>query len=280
MRRVAIFGVGLIGGSFALALRQAGFSGEILGVSSPKTVETALSLGVIDRSVSVGEVVDSADFIYLAQPIFGIIDTLTAIGPRMRREVVITDAGSTKKEITDQARKSITQAFFVGGHPMAGKERAGVQNADPDLFRGRPYVLCPRAPGDVDHPEFQHLRDWITRIGARPVVLDASEHDRLVAFTSHAPQILSTALGSVLAGVDSAASVAGPGVLELTRLALSPFSVWRDIFRTNEANVHEALGLIIEKLNDIGKVLGSDDLAGEFERAAGGAQSIREQLGK
>jgi prephenate dehydrogenase len=278
MRSVAIFGVGLIGGSFALALRKAGFAGDIFGVSSPQTIEAALSLGVIDRGIGVEEAVDRADFFYLAQPILSILQIMAAT--RWPDDVVVTDAGSTKRQIAEQAAESIGNAFFIGGHPMAGKERAGVQNADADLFQGRPYVLCPRVPEDVDDPRFQDLRDWIIRIGAKPVILNASEHDRLVAFTSHAPQILSTALASVLDGIDGASSVAGPAVLELTRLAFSPFGIWRDILQTNEANVSEALSAVIAKLNEIKQILGSDELAQEFRRAASGAQKMREQPAK
>ncbi len=280
MRRIGIFGVGLIGGSFALALRQAGFEGEILGVSSTQTITAALSLGVIDRGVEADEALDSSDLVYLAQPIFGILDTLAAIGPKLRKQTLITDAGSTKKQIADQAGASVSSGFFVGGHPMAGKERAGVQNADPNLFQGRPYVLCPQSVDDVTDPRFQDLQHWITRIGARPVVLDAAEHDRLVAFTSHAPQILSTALASVLSEIEGAAAVAGPGVQELTRLALSPFSIWRDIFKTNESNVAEALSLLISRLEGISKTLGSEALGEEFRKAASGAEQLRRNPGK
>jgi prephenate dehydrogenase len=277
MKRVAIFGVGLIGGSFALALRQAGFDGEIVGVSSPKTIQAALGMGVVDRGVDACQAMDQADLIYLAQPISTIMETLATIGPMARAGTLITDAGSTKKDIVDQACRNIQNAFFVGGHPMAGKERSGIHEADANLFRGRPYVLTPAQPVDSGKPWFAEFSDWISRIGARPVILDADEHDRLVAFTSHLPQLVSTALASVLSGVEGISAVAGPGVLELTRLAQSPFGIWRDILTTNEKHIEEALRLLVTKLKEIQEDVTSAALEKEFERAATTARRLREK---
>jgi prephenate dehydrogenase len=278
MKRVAIFGVGLIGGSFALALRAAGFEGEIVGVSSPATIATAVELGVIEHGVDAEQAVEQADFIYLAQPISTIVDTLATIGPKLRAGTLITDAGSTKKQIVEQARASVGPANFVGGHPMAGKERSGVREADARLFQGRPYVLTPAHPGDDQASWFLELREWIGRMGARPIVLEADQHDRVVAFTSHMPQLLSTALASVLADVEGAPDVAGPAVLELTRLALSPFGIWRDILITNDKHVEEALSLLVARLQEMRKHVGSRALEVEFERAATSARNLRQKL--
>ncbi len=276
MQRVAVFGVGLIGGSFALALRRAGFKGEILGVSSPGTLEAALGLGVIDRAANTDQALEEADCIYLAQPIHKIIDLIEEIGPRARSGTLITDAGSTKSGILQQAFRYVRHATFLGGHPMAGKERSGVQEAVPELFEGRPYVLVPADPADWEKSEVQEFRHWVTLIGARPIVLGADQHDRLVAFTSHVPQLVSTALASVLADVAGAADVAGPAVLELTRLALSPFSIWRDIFATNDKHVEAALALLIAKLKDLENKVSSEALARDFERAAAAARTLRQ----
>ncbi|HSV13378.1 MAG TPA: prephenate dehydrogenase/arogenate dehydrogenase family protein, partial [Tepidisphaeraceae bacterium] len=139
MNTVAIAGVGLIGGSFALALRKAGFQGTIIGVSSPATVQKALSLGVIDEAMPLAEAVSAADLVYLAQPISQILETLDVLDT----DALVTDAGSTKAVICDRARRL---KRFVGGHPMAGKESRGVEHADADLFRGRPYVLTMHEP--------------------------------------------------------------------------------------------------------------------------------------
>lgn len=152
MNTVAIFGVGLIGGSFALALRSAGFRGRILGVSSPGTIRRALDLGVIDEGASAKAAAGAADLIYLAQPILRIIEILPEIDPWVNPEALVTDAGSTKGTIVERAG-SISRCQFLGGHPMAGREKRGVESAEADLFRGRPYVLTPRSEAELETPK-------------------------------------------------------------------------------------------------------------------------------
>lgn len=277
MRHVAIFGVGLIGGSFALALRRAGFTGDITGVSSPQTLEAAIAAGVIDRGADAVTAARECDFIYLAQPVSGIIAALERYGPLFRDDALVTDAGSTKAQIARAARAGVKHALFVGGHPMAGKERRGVQESDAGLFEGRKYILTPLQDRDVTTGAFHALSAWIERIGSTPVILDADEHDRLVAYTSHVPQLLSTALASVLAEVKGADQVAGPAVLELTRLALSPFEVWRDILSTNSGNVEAVLSALAAKLKTMAQMLDNGALADEFDRAAGAARLLREK---
>jgi prephenate dehydrogenase len=277
MRRVAIFGVGLIGGSFALALRRAGFTGEITGVSSPQTIKAALAAGVIDRGADGDTAARECDFVYLSQPVLGIIRALEQYGAVFRNDAIVTDAGSTKAQIAETARAYVKKALFVGGHPMAGKERRGVQESDAALFEGRKYILTPLAEEHVGSSGFQTLSSWIEMMGAVPVILNADEHDRLVAYTSHVPQLLSTALASVLSEVEAADKVAGPAVLELTRLALSPFDVWYDIFSTNTANIQAALTDVTAKLESMKEQLKSEALGAEFARAAAAARKLREK---
>ncbi len=143
IRTVAIAGVGLIGGSFGLALREAGFEGELLGVSSPPAIEAGLRSGAIERAATLEEAAATADVIYLAQPVDRILKTLEQLGPIARQNCLITDAGSTKTAIVQRASDCIRLTTFLGGHPMAGKEQRGSQAAEAALFRGRPYVLTP-----------------------------------------------------------------------------------------------------------------------------------------
>jgi prephenate dehydrogenase len=264
---VSVVGVGLIGGSFALALRQAGFAGRIIGVSSQPAIEAALARGVIDEALPLAEAASVSDFIYLAQPIERILETIGVIDAYAKAGALITDAGSTKVAIVNRAAASIHRARFIGGHPMAGKESRGVEQADADLFRGRPYVLTSREPG---------LESWIERIGARLVVMTAEEHDRLVAFTSHLPQLISTALASVIGAQADAAKVAGPAAVDLTRLALSPYDIWRDIFATNANSVDAALGAFIAKLEELRATLRSPEMEQAFESAAAAAKALRQ----
>ena len=132
-----------------MALRKAGFGGRIIGVSSPRTIEAARKRGAIDEQASLGYAVPWADLVYLAQPISRIMSTIEDIGPHLREGALVTDAGSTKAEIVAQAGRFIRKAQFLGGPPMAGKEKRGVEEADPDLFAGRTYVLTPEGPRDL-----------------------------------------------------------------------------------------------------------------------------------
>lgn len=277
MDTVAIAGVGLIGGSFALAIREAGFRGAILGVSSPPTIEAALALGVIDEGVTLHEAAQRADLIYLAQPILSIVDALAEIGDRARPGTLITDAGSTKARIMSAARDHVNGALFIGGHPMAGKEARGIAAADASLFRGRPYVLTPRQRRDLDQPAAADFCEWLERIGAKVTVLDAEEHDRRTALVSHLPQLLSTALASLLSEHDDATEIAGPAVMELTRLAMSPWDIWRDIIVTNQKHIHHALEELIAKLNDYQVKLSAADFESQFRTAGALAARLRKQ---
>jgi prephenate dehydrogenase len=226
MQRVAIVGVGLIGASFGLALRKAGFGGTIAGVSSVRSIAAARDRGAIDCGVSLEEAAGSSDLIFLSQPIYGIIETLKQLGPLVSGGVLVTDAGSTKSTIGQVADECLNRCLFVGGHPMAGKEQRGAEAADADLFRGRPWVLT----SQCDHPVEVEFRGWLGKIGARIVILDAATHDRLVAWSSHLPQLASTALAAALHDQQPmAATVAGPGLTDMTRLAMSSYDLWRDI---------------------------------------------------
>ncbi len=263
---VSIVGVGLIGGSFALALRKAGFRGKIIGVSSPPTIEAALARRVIDEALPLRDAAGQSDLIYLAQPIERIISTIEELDPWVFPGTLITDAGSTKTAIVQCAAKKIRRGRFVGGHPMAGKQSRGVAEADADLFQRRPYVLT---SNDTE------LEQWIRRIGSRVVILPPEEHDRLVALTSHLPQLIATALASSIAQQPAAARVAGPAAIDMTRLAMSPYDIWRDILLTNSGPIDDALTAFIGKLAELRGMLREPELGKEFERAAAGAHALR-----
>ena len=277
MQTVAIVGVGLIGGSFGLALQKAGFTGTILGVSSPATLRAAIERGAItDEAVSLAEALGRADLVYLAQPIGRILDTLRHIDGLVRPGTLITDAGSTKIVIVSAARQYIRRGVFLGGHPMAGKEKRGVGEADAELFRGRTYALTPDDPAALEKPGAKDFLEWIRRIGALPVILSAEEHDRIVAFTSHLPQLVSTALAATVAEqAGDRLAVAGPGLADTTRLALSPYEVWRDILATNSQAIEQALTAYLNKLEHLRDNLRTREIESEFEIAAALAATLR-----
>jgi prephenate dehydrogenase len=263
MKSAGIVGVGLIGGSFGLALRKAGFAGPIIGVSSTRSIDEAVDRGAIDRGATLEEAAGTCDLLFLSQPISGILETLRKLDPLVRPETLVTDAGSTKQAIVEEARRSLRRCAFVGGHPMAGKELRGVAAADADLFRGRPWVLT----SEIGHD----FRNWVAAFGAREIILDPLRHDRLVAWSSHLPQLASTALASVIgAHAPEAASVAGPGLLDSTRLAMSSFDLWRDILETNSVEVSAALDAYIAKLHAL-----RSDFEAEFREGSDFARSLR-----
>ncbi len=276
MQTVAIAGVGLIGGSFGLALKKAGFAGTILGVSSPATLDAAMQRGAIDERATLADAAARADLIYLAQPIGRILDTLRHVDADVRPGTLITDAGSTKGAIVAAARQHIRRGVFLGGHPMAGKEKRGVGEADADLFRGRTYVLTTDDPDALEMPLAQDFMAWIRRIGAVVVTMGATEHDRVVSFTSHLPQLAATALAATVAEqAGDKLAVAGPGLTDTTRLALSSFELWRDILATNSGPISEALTAYIAKLEHLRDNLRTREIEGEFEIAAALAATLR-----
>jgi prephenate dehydrogenase len=281
MNTVAIIGTGLIGASFGLALRRAGFAGAILGVSSERAIGDAVAAGAIDCGLPLADAVSRADLVFLSQAIGRILDTIRHLDPLLRPGALVTDAGSTKTEIVDLARQHIRGAQFLGGHPMAGKEQRGASAADGDLFRGRTWVLTPDEPAELETPGASELRSWLQKIGARLVVLDCVKHDALVALTSHLAQLASTALAATVLDSISDGSelrVAGPGLVDMTRLALSSYDLWRDILATNSDQIDRALELYIQELEHIRENLRTRQLQEEFAHAAELAARLRRPI--
>lgn len=278
MQTVAIVGVGLIGGSFGLALKKAGFTGEILGVSSERAIAEAIERGAIDRGLPLAEAAGLADLIYLAQPIGRIMDTIRRLDPLVKEGALITDAGSTKSAIVSLAREKIRRCQFLGGHPMAGKEKRGVGEADAGLFRGRTWVLTPMRENDIETPQASAFIAQIERIGAIPVVMGPDQHDLVVSFTSHLPQLASTALAATVGeNLDSLdyLEIAGPGLADTTRLAKSSYEIWRDILATNTDSIDRALAAYIATLEYMRENLRTRQMQEQFEAGSALASKLR-----
>lgn len=274
MRKVAIFGVGLIGGSFGLALRKAGFVGEIVGVSSPGAIAGALARNVISRGATLEEAAQWADLIYLAQPVDRILLTIEQLAPFIGRDCLVTDAGSTKTQIVRKAGEFLPPGQFLGGHPLAGKEQRGVDAADANLFRQRPYVLTPASP---ETPQSTAFRSWLMRLGVELMDMSPEEHDRTVALTSHLPQLLSTALAHTLAthGDKKVDVVFGQGLMDMTRLALSTPELWSSILATNKDAIHYAIDEFSRTLAELRNSIGTADLTRLFSSANAFSNRIR-----
>ena len=278
MNSVAIVGTGLIGASFGLALRRAGFAGPIIGVSSERAIADAVTAGAIDRGAPLAEAAGQADLVFLSQSIGRILDTIRHLDPLLRPGALVTDAGSTKTEIVDLARQFLTRGQFLGGHPMAGKESRGAAAAEAGLFEGRTWVLTPDEPAELETPGARDLVSCLRRMGARLVVLNCDEHDRIVALTSHLAQLASTALASTVAENlerEGSLKVAGPGLTDMTRLALSSYDLWRDILATNTDHIDRALARYIQELEHIRENLRTRQLQDEFARGADLAARLR-----
>jgi prephenate dehydrogenase len=268
---VAIVGAGLIGGSFGLALRKAGFSGRILGVSSDAALREALAAGAIDEGLPLEQAVPQADLVYLSQTISRILETIPRLDALLRPGALVTDAGSTKLAIMECAGRHITRARFLGGHPMAGSEHRGASAGSPLLFQDRTYVLTPASPEELDTPAAREFRKWIWKIGAAEMLLTPDQHDRIVALTSHLPQLASTALAATVAArleSEDHLRASGLGLADTTRLALSSFDVWQDILATNRQAVGDALDAYIRALEGVRERLPGPNLVEDFRRGA------------
>lgn len=270
-RRIAILGLGLLGGSLGLALKRAGITASIAGYARRgDTRDRALAAGAIDEVFAdLGEAVRGADLVILATPVAVILDHLPRLRAHLSPQALITDVGSTKRRICECAAELYAgQPLFLGGHPMAGKELSGLENADAQLFENACYVLTPLEREQLADPRVRAFRGLVKSIGARPLALDPATHDAGVACLSHLPQLLSTSLAAVVEEEVTAANLplemAGPGFRDMTRLADSPYSVWRDICLTNTANIQTAIDALIAKLESIKVHLTHRELEQEF----------------
>ena len=275
IRQISIIGCGLIGGSLGLALRKQRFSGRILGCDRAPVLERAHQMGVIDDGYThPADATRGSQAVVLATPVGGIIEMIGRLGPALPVTTLLTDVGSTKAEVLAAARQVFGPSVgrrFLAGHPMAGKEHCGVEFADPDLFRGAAWFLTPVPGQDVYAGLSGEFLTWVNRIGAKVASLDAQVHDKLCAWISHVPQMISTALAAALVeeyGEGAPLLEAGGRALrEMTRVSGSPYSMWRDIALTNKKNIRNALLRLEQHLAHIRENLDTRELAMEFEQA-------------
>jgi len=275
IKQITIIGTGLIGGSLALALKQNGFTGRIVGVDRAEIVREALERRFIDAAET-DPIAGSreSDVVVLCTPVGGIIDLIERLGPVLGPGVLLTDAGSTKGMVVERARQVFGAAAsdrFLAMHPMAGKEISGIAAADATLFQNAVWLVTPLPNQDVRTGVKGEYLGWIERIGARIVTMDAQRHDRLCAWISHLPQMLATALASTLQeefGDDKELhAIGGRALREMTRIAASPYSMWRDIALTNAPNIEDALQKLEQRLMHVRENLRNPELRTEFEQA-------------
>jgi len=292
--RVTILGTGLIGGSFALALRKYTADMHISGWDRPDVIREAQSRGAVDETFSgdLAAALQNSDLIYIALPIAATIDLLPEIARHASPHALVTDACSTKVRIAQAAAELFSSEkgpLFLGGHPMAGRELPGMAHANADLFRENTYALIANSseavvaglparsspsanePAPSADPRISAFVKILEKIGARPLWLGAPQHDYAVGLASHLPQLAAVALAGFLYDrLDENGlpiTLAGPGLRDSLRLAGSPYSTWRDIVLTNQEVLSAALDLFARRLDDLREKLASRELEADFDAA-------------
>jgi len=270
---IAIVGLGLIGGSIALGVRERWPESRVFGVDAEPVLAHAVGAGAIERGFDTIAALPQASLLILAAPVRQNIEILREISSNTPVDSgfsrTITDVGGTKREIVNAARALPAGVTFVGGHPLGGGERGGFAFARPDLFAGRPWIFTPDGSDTADAVE--RLSRLAAGLGARPLIKSADEHDRVMAFVSHLPQLAASAL---MDAVGSAAHgeglrMAGRGLIDTTRLASSPADVWRDICLTNADAIEAALDCLIQRLTQLrGDLRHGDAVEAIFSAAA------------
>lgn len=249
--KIGIVGLGLIGGSIALAARRVWPSSVVIGIDCQEVLDTAIRMRVVDLAAADPAALADADVVILAAPVRQNIARLGDLAEHVRGAAVITDAGSTKRQMADAAVRLPARLAFVGGHPLAGAAVGGLAHARPDLFKDRPWLFTPAA--DVPATAVAKLTAFVRAFGAVPSIMAIDAHDHMLAFLSHLPQLTASALMSVVGSAVEAEglALAGRGLIDTTRLASSPADIWRDIVATNADQVGAALDTLIGVLQEL-----------------------------
>jgi len=261
--KIGVVGLGLIGGSIALAARELWPASLVIGVDNKDVLETAMRLHAIDVAADDLIVLAEADLVILAAPVRQNLAILEELDENVRTPAVITDVGSTKRAIVDAARGLPPRFTFIGGHPLGGAAASGLEHARPDLFKGRPWLFTP--PGDAGGEAMDKLMAFVQALGAVPRIMAAAAHDRLLAFLSHLPQLTASALMQTVGEAvgEEGLGLAGRGLVDTTRLASSSAEIWKDIATTNADELGVALDTLIAVLTDLREELSDGDRLGE-----------------
>ena len=281
-KKITIIGVGLIGGSLGLALKEKHLNFKIVGIDKQEIIEKAIARGAIDEgTVNLEEGIKEADIIIIATPVKTILNILTQINPFLKKGCLVTDTGSTKKQIVQKANKILSKdIFFIGGHPMAGSEECGIESADPYLFHNKTYILTPALKSNLR--ALKKVSLLIKMIGAKKLILDPLEHDRIVSAVSHLPQIIAVSLINTIGELALRGNnynyfkAVGEGFKDMTRIASSPYKMWEDICDTNQENILEIIREFKNYLEVIEHKLKNNpnSLKEEFQKAS----KLRETL--
>ena len=278
LNKIAIIGLGMMGGSLAAALKNKSFSGKISAYARDvETCKNALRTQIVDNaSNNIIDAVDNADLIVMCLPISIIVEKSKDILPILKNNCVVTDIGSTKKEIsnvlTPLYKKS--NSYFIGSHPICGSEKKGLISANKDLYEKKLTVIC--ADNDVPKNLIQKVSDLWEFVGSDIINLDPKIHDEILASTSHLPHLISSLLALTILNkshhkINKIANLCGTGYLDMTRLAAGSSGIWKDILTTNNSNIIDQLSLFQESIDHLKSLLENndkDDLKSWLENAS------------
>lgn len=276
-KRLAVIGLGLIGGSWALACRRTGGAAQVTGWDTdPGVLSAAVAMGCIDRAAgSLADALAGADLVVLAAPPRAVLAMAPAVAEHVEPGALVTDTASTKRAVVARYEEALSgKAHFIGGHPMAGSERSGLGAARPDLFHGMPYALTPTPR--TDPQALALLEALVAAMGARPAVLRAEDHDRKVAAVSHLPQLTVWAMVRAALGDqegeagDSPLQLAGSGWRDTVRLAGSPAAMWREVSMANADQIDYYLSRLAGEVALLRRLLAEGDEEGLERFFAGG----------
>jgi prephenate dehydrogenase len=274
--RIAVLGVGLIGGSIGLAAKERVEGAEVVGFGRDRErLELARERGAIDRAAeSIGDAVDGAQLCFACAPVGALPELVRGALEASGEDTLVTDVGSTKQDLVGR----MSDPRFVGGHPIAGAETAGVEHARADLFQDAVWYLTPheQSGGLL----YERLHRFVVDLGARPVAVDAETHDRLVAVFSHLPHVLANVLASQAAARLSehgeALRQVGPSFRDMTRVAGANTAIWSDIYRSNRTAIAEEIRGFRRELDEVERLLEAGEVEGWNDRARDDRRALLE----
>ena len=280
-RRIAVLGVGLIGGSFALAMKKNGLCKEITGFGrSERNLAKAKERGIIDSFTrEPGAACSGAELIFFSTPVGSFVELAHRSAPSMAKGAIVTDAGSVKGGLVYEMEKAIPEGVhYIGAHPIAGSDRSGIDSSDAGLFAGAKCIITPTEDSDARAQET--VTEVWKSLGAQVVAMKPDRHDNIYAFVSHLPHLISYALVNTVSGKDgSYFEFSGQGFKDVTRIASSSPELWRDICLLNRENLLETISFFQKNLDSLSRYLRANDAA-SLEREFTKARTLREGLGQ
>jgi prephenate dehydrogenase len=279
--KITVLGVGLIGASFALGMKKKGLCLQVSGFGrTVENLEKAKARGIIDSfETDPADACRDSDLIFFSTPVGSFLDLVKRSSPAFKTGAIVTDAGSVKGSLVAEMEKVMPEGVhFIGGHPIAGSDRSGIESADAELFLDARCIVTPTPRSDK--AALKKVSDLWTAFGAKVITMEPREHDRIYAAVSHLPHVIAYSLVSMVAGIDpSYLEFSGQGFRDMTRIAASSQELWRDVCMLNRENLIEMISVFQKNLDSLSGYLRASD-ADSLEREFGKARTLREGIGQ